>query len=94
MTKDTIKPMTAQDAQKNGVPPKKSSAKKTPVAPISGVEPIDWQKEYDEELKRWEERQKFLQQEFVRELGIHQGRISVFGKQLNPEEGVAEEKGD
>ena len=46
---------------------------------------MDWEKKKEEELERWSKHQVFLQQEFARELGIHQGRMSIIEEKIEEE---------
>jgi hypothetical protein len=50
----------------------------------------NFEKLKEEEMKRWSERELFLRQEFARELGIHQGRLSVFEENIQAESEIEE----
>jgi len=49
------------------------------------TEQVDWAAERERELTRWQERELFLRQEYARELGVHQGRMSIFEEKMNKE---------
>jgi len=49
------------------------------------TEQVDWAAEKEKELIRWQEREPFLRQEYARELGVHQGRMSIYEENINKE---------
>ena len=62
------------------------------LADMKTPEPIDWKDLKQKELERWEQQMPLLQQEFARQLGIHEGRITVFDDRIKEEEGIDEDE--